>query len=515
MKFKFLFTSLLLLLMSFATFAQNAKEPYVILKDGTATFYYKDSKPEEALPLQSFYDTDWTDDVRKSVKKVVFNESFNDYKPTSCEYWLYGLHNLTKIIGMKDYLNTDNVTNMSSMFSGCSSLTTIDVSKFSTNNVEEMSSMFNGCSGLTQLDVSHFNTENVITMRYMFEGCSSLTNIDLSNFNTMNVTDMRYMFRGCSGLSSLDLSNFNTTNVIDMMAMFWDCSGLISLNISNFNTEKVTNMGYLFTGCNNLTTLDVSGFKTDNVQFMNMMFANCSKLTTLNVSNFNTKNVTEMEYMFDDCSGLTTIDVTKFNTGKVTYMYNMFQGCSSLVSLDLTGFNTNKVEHLSDMFAGCSGLESIYVNDGWSLPSLGGSFKGNVFKGCDKLRGGEGTVYDESHTDASYAHIDGGSENPGYFTYKPPVPIYISFKTLPNKTVYHNGEELDLTGGVLEITYNNNTTEEVALSEANISGFDKTKKGEQTVIVEYQGCETFFTTPVSDVVKPQSNAKVWASNSTI
>ena len=480
MKINNLFTTLLLMLLSIGVFAQNEKEPYVILKDGTATFYYKDSKPEEALPLQKVY-SEWPSDVRESVNVVVFDESFINIHPTRCDYWLYGLHNLTKIIGMKDYLNTDNVTNMSSMFSGCSSLTTIDVSKFSTNNVEEMSSMFNGCSGLTQLDVSHFNTENVITMRYMFQGCSSLTNIDLSNFNTMNVTDMRYMFRGCSGLSSLDLSNFNTTNVIDMMAMFWDCSGLISLNISNFNTEKVTNMGYLFTGCNNLTTLDVSGFKTDNVQFMNMMFANCSKLTTLNVSNFNTKNVTEMEYMFDDCSGLTTIDVTKFNTGKVTYMYNMFQGCSSLVSLDLTGFNTNKVEHLSDMFAGCSGLESIYVNDGWSLPSLGGSFKGNVFKGCDKLRGGEGTTYDESHTDADYAHIDGGPENPGYFTLKAPTPVATISVTQSGIKVWASNSTIfiesavdakysiyDLNGRVITTSTTKSTKEEIHINKQGV-----------------------------------------------
>ena len=34
----------------------------------------------------------------------------------------------------------------------------------------------------------------------MFSGCSSLTNINLSNFNTQNVTDMGWMFNGCSSL---------------------------------------------------------------------------------------------------------------------------------------------------------------------------------------------------------------------------------------------------------------------------------------------------------------------------
>ena len=37
-------------------------------------------------------------------------------------------------------------------------------------------------------------------MRSMFSGCSSVTNINLSNFNTNNVTDMGFMFNGCSKL---------------------------------------------------------------------------------------------------------------------------------------------------------------------------------------------------------------------------------------------------------------------------------------------------------------------------
>ena len=53
-------------------------------------------------------------------------------------------------------------------------------------------------------------------MSSMFSHCKSLSSLDLSNFNTQNVTDMVYMLYNCKSLSSLDLSNFNTQNVIDM-----------------------------------------------------------------------------------------------------------------------------------------------------------------------------------------------------------------------------------------------------------------------------------------------------------
>ena len=66
-----------------------------------------------------------------------------------------------------------------------------------------------------------------------FSGCKSLTSIDLSNFNTNNVKDMSYMFDGCSSLTSLNLSNFNTNNVNDMYAMFDGCSSLTSLNTTD------------------------------------------------------------------------------------------------------------------------------------------------------------------------------------------------------------------------------------------------------------------------------------------
>ena len=118
------------------------------------------------------------------------------------------------------------LTNLSYMFSDCSSLESIDLSSFNTTNVTNMASMFDCCSSLESIDFSSFNTTNVIDMQGMFYGCSSLKSIDLSSFNTTNVINMYGMFYGCSSLVSLDLSSFNTTNVYDMSWMFYDCSSL-------------------------------------------------------------------------------------------------------------------------------------------------------------------------------------------------------------------------------------------------------------------------------------------------
>lgn len=42
-----------------------------------------------------------------------------------------------------------------------------------------------------------------------------------------------------------------------------------------------------------------------------------------------------------------------------------------------------------------------------------------TFTGCTSLVDGKGTAYNPDHMDADYAHIDGGPDNPGYFTAKP------------------------------------------------------------------------------------------------
>ena len=339
--------------------------------------------------------------------------------------------------------NTENVTSMSNMFQECVNLTSLDVSGFNTSNVTDMSGMFHNCFSLTNLDVSGFNTSKVTDMNYMFYSCSGLTNLDVSRFNTSNVTDMSGMFQRCSGLTSLDVSGFNTENVTNMKAMFGECKSLTSLDVSGFNTSKVTDMNYMFFGCSGLTSLDVSGFDTSKVTDMSGMFGGCSSvtsldvngfntsnvtnmgsifwgcnsLTSLDVSGFNTSNVTDMNVMFGGCHGLTSLDVSGFNTSNVTNMVEMFSGCKGLTSLDVSGFNTSKVTDMTNMFSGSSNLTTIYVGEGWSTDSISPVNAGSsIFSGCTSLVGGAGTKYDENHIDYTYAHIDGGTSNPGYLT---------------------------------------------------------------------------------------------------
>ena len=277
-------------------------------------------------------------------------------KSTNMSYMFSGCTSLTSL-DLSSW-NTRNVTTMFNMFVGCNSLTSLDLSNFNTSKVTDMDSMFEGCSGLTSLDVSHFDTSNVTNMSGMFYECSRLTSLDVSSFNTSNVTDINSMFANCRSLTSLDVSNFNTSNVTYMDSMFWDCASLTSLDVSHFNTSKVIGMSGMFKDCSGLTSLDVSHFNTSKVKYMDSMFEGCSGLTSLDLSSFDTRNVTEMDRMFKGCSKLKSLDLSNFNTSKVTQMAYMFDYCISLTSLDLSGWGFSRTIN-KPTFTECSKLKTI------------------------------------------------------------------------------------------------------------------------------------------------------------
>lgn len=238
-----------------------------------------------------------------------------------------------------------------------------------------------------------------------------------ASFAEYHPTSTAYWFYNCKSLTTITgISYLKTDNVTNMRNMFFLCSNLTSLNLNSFKTDNVTNMSYMFRSCTGLKTLYMNGFKTGNVTDMNSMFYHCSGLTDLDLRNFKTDKVTDMRYMFDSCAGLTNLDLSSFKTDNVTNMNGMFRGCTGLTSLDLSSFKTDNVKNMSQMFSGCTNLQTIYVSDEWSSEKVGSGV--SMFDGCTKLVGGQGTTYDESHTNHIYARIDGGASYPGYFTRK-------------------------------------------------------------------------------------------------
>jgi len=171
----------------------------------------------------------------------------------------------------------------------------------------------------------NFDTSNVTNTTSMFSSCSSLTSVDLSNLDTSSVTNMSGMFYGCENITSLDLSSFDTHNVNNMYTMFYNCKSLTSIDISSFDTSSVTNMSGMFQYCNSFTSLDLSTFRTPALTNVQLVFDSCTSLTSLNLQNWNTLGVSTLYVRFVDDVSTLRVDYTAstFNSEIVSEFPNV------------------------------------------------------------------------------------------------------------------------------------------------------------------------------------------------
>ena len=198
-----------------------------------ARTFYASGKEEECFWGQTQY-------KRKDVKTLTFQSSLSGV-PSSA--WDVSEAGDGSVLAWMDnsnlYVASDGEiapnSHASWIFQNFVNLKAIDFGNcFVTSNVTDMSNMFSYCSSLTELDLSNFDTSNVTNMRGMFDNCGNLTSLDLSNFDTSNVTDMNSMFYYCQSLTSLDLSGFETPPYVrSIYRMFKGCDKLKNLICSD------------------------------------------------------------------------------------------------------------------------------------------------------------------------------------------------------------------------------------------------------------------------------------------
>ena len=410
----------------------------------------------ESQPLTLYYDKNKqaSDEViygqplwykyveRKAIQTVIFDESFKDARPESCDSWFWYFEGLTRIEHL-DYLNTSEVENMREMFSNCTSLEALDLSSFNTEKVTDMYAMFGGSTNLRSIKLPQgFIGSSVTNLFSMFKDCTSLTELDLSGSNSENVKDMSEMFNGCSALSKLVLTDFKTGQVSTMESMFRYCSTLETLDVSSFNTENVTTMCGMFNHCSSLRSLDLSGFNTANVTDMSSMFKNCSSLRSLDLSSFNTRKVSDMQSMFLGCTNLESIDFSSFDTENMTSMIAMFNSCTKLETLDLSSFATPKMVTMSSAFEDCVNLKTIYVTSAFTTDKV--TVDSWLFDGCVSLPN-----FNRANTGKEMAHTGEG----GYLTAA--TASWVRWDAPTGTLSFHRSATKPVGDNIYELQYGN------------------------------------------------------------
>ena len=318
-------------------------------QDNNHLLYGELVDPSQPLPTISLDDTVNTPTLDASTN-MFYLDNWSNASPTSITF--NNKENIKTITKLKG-LDTSNVTNMNSMFNGCSSLTTLDLSSLNTSNVTTMQEMFSGCTSLTSLNLSDLNMKKLQYVAHMFYDCSSLTDVFINQEVTLN--------RLTNNLSKGDISYIPKTATIHYNGV--DYKWNKKWTISEINVHVL--YGEAVDESKSLPTITLN----DNVNTPNLY-------TPFNIFHLETwSDSAPTSITFNNKSNIKSLNKIQLDTSNITDMSNLFNGCSSLTTLDLSKWNISNVTNMQNMFLGCSSLKDVYVTSEATLNKLTNNLK--------------------------------------------------------------------------------------------------------------------------------------------
>ena len=198
---------------------------------------------------------------------------------------------------------------------------------------------------LTTCDFSFADDfSKVVSTRLAFSGCSTLTTVNLTNATFAALTDARAMFKDCTSLTTISwalLLNLNNVEQVggEGSGMFSGCTVLTNTAISALSSQSFAKVAYareLFYGCAALTAIDLSSATFAALIGARSMFDGCSAVTSINLHSATFDELTGSYRMFNNCSAVTVIDMTAATFSKVIDSRQMFFYCAALTGVTLS-----------------------------------------------------------------------------------------------------------------------------------------------------------------------------------
>ncbi|WP_278863680.1 leucine-rich repeat protein [Leyella stercorea] len=308
--------------------------------------------PSSVVYMDGYTFLGWDGDLYNESKAFIYEHQvlFNKDKTTLIAYRSKE----------KNYIIPNSVTNIgNAAFSGCSSLTKINIPNSVTNIGNEA---FECCRSLTKINIPNSVT-NIGKRAFLL--CRSLTKINIPNSVT-NIGDEA--FSGCSSLTNINIPN-SVTNI--GYNAFYDCRSLTNINIPN----GVTYIGYnAFQYCYKLTSIKIPSsvvningnpFCRWNGDLYNESKAFIYEHQVL----FNKDKTTLIAYISKEKNYIIPNSVTNIGDGA-------FWDCESLTSINIPDGVTNIG---NGAFLGCKLLTNINIPDG--VTNIGNA----AFWGCESL----------------------------------------------------------------------------------------------------------------------------------
>ena len=263
------------------------KKLKVIVLTATLTCFASSFVSAETIATKTAIQTDSNDKVEQASDSddLVIKDEFEYNENDDGTITITCYQGDKTEISIPSKIDGKSVTSIGdSAFSGCSSLTSIEIQEGVTSIG---ASAFNGCSSLTSIEI----LDSVTSIKdFAFNGCSSLTSIVIPE----GVTSIEsYAFAYCSSLTSIVIPE-GVTSIGE--GAFSGCSSLTSIVIP----EGVTSIeNWVFKDCSSLTSIEIPE-KVISIRWG--AFYGCSSLTSIEIPD----SVTSIgDYAFEYCSRLT------------------------------------------------------------------------------------------------------------------------------------------------------------------------------------------------------------------
>ena len=223
------------------------------------------------------------------------------------------------------------------------------------------SSMFNGCTSLTTAPVLPSTTLASSCYSSMFSGCTSLTSTPELPATKLAVSCYSSMFSGCTSLTTAPVLPATTLASSCYSSMFSGCTSLTTAPELPATTLARECYSSMFRGCTSLTTAPTLHATTMGDTCYRDMFNGCTSLTTAPELPATTLANDCYSSMFVDCEKLTTAPALPATTLASSCYSSMFMRCTSLVNAPELPATTLAPDCYNWMFNGCSKLKSVTI----------------------------------------------------------------------------------------------------------------------------------------------------------